>query len=113
MGGPGGPAFQVEPTATPVEALEREWAEHDVAKYVNVIAGQEMGVKKDCIALAKALGYDNDKVLMIGDAPGDLKAAKANNVLYFPINPGDEDASWKNLLEESFDCFIIYFRDDF
>ena len=32
-------------SATPCEALAREWEEHDIAKYVEVIAGQEMGKK--------------------------------------------------------------------
>src|SRR5690606_22036522 len=30
---------------TPVPALEREWAEHDLARHVALIAGQEMGSK--------------------------------------------------------------------
>ncbi|MHC4573308.1 MAG: hypothetical protein ACYS76_04135 [Planctomycetota bacterium] len=30
-------------SGTPYEALTREWEEHDIAKYVQVIAGQEMG----------------------------------------------------------------------
>ena len=34
-------------SATPCEALKREWDEHDIAKYVRVIAGQEMGTKKE------------------------------------------------------------------
>ncbi|MHC4596318.1 MAG: HAD family hydrolase, partial [Planctomycetota bacterium] len=32
-------------SATPCEALTREWEEHDIAKYVEIIAGQEMGKK--------------------------------------------------------------------
>ncbi|MCJ7777610.1 MAG: hypothetical protein MUP16_04780, partial [Sedimentisphaerales bacterium] len=32
-------------SATPGEALIREWEEHDIAKYVDIIAGQEMGTK--------------------------------------------------------------------
>lgn len=32
---------------------------------------------------------------MIGDAPGDLKAARGNGALFFPVNPGDEEESWK------------------
>jgi hypothetical protein len=43
---------------------------------------------------------------MIGDAPGDLKAARANNALFYPINPGDEDSSWKRFYEEAFEKFI-------
>lgn len=93
-------------SATPGEALVREWEEHDIAKYVRVIAGQEMGTKKECLGFAKAGRYADDHVLMIGDAPGDLKAAKDNNVLYYPINPGNEDLSWKRFYEEALDKFI-------
>ena len=50
--------------------------------------------------------YEADHVLMIGDAPGDMKAAKANNALFYPINPGDEPASWKQFHDEGFDKFI-------
>ncbi|HNV21915.1 MAG TPA: HAD family hydrolase, partial [Candidatus Hydrogenedentes bacterium] len=50
--------------------------------------------------------YEHTKMLMIGDAPGDMKAARANNALFFPINPGDEDKSWKRLYEEGLDKFF-------
>ncbi|OQB15015.1 MAG: hypothetical protein BWY15_00830 [Firmicutes bacterium ADurb.Bin193] len=93
-------------SATPHEALVREWEEHGVAKYVKVIAGQEMGTKKECIAIAKEKGYAADRVLMIGDAPGDYKAALANDALYFPINPGAEDESWQLFFEEALDKFF-------
>jgi phosphoglycolate phosphatase-like HAD superfamily hydrolase len=91
---------------TPVEALEREWMESDIKKYVHVIAGQEYGTKTEHLALAAGDKYPKNKILMIGDAPGDLKAAKANNVLFFPINPGHENASWKRLFEEGLDRFF-------
>jgi len=92
---------------TPNEALEREWAEHDVAKYSRVIAGQEMGTKGECLGIAKKVGgYEDNHVLMIGDAPGDFKAARANNALFYPINPGDEDKSWQRFYEEAFNKFI-------
>jgi len=93
-------------SATPYEALRREWEEHDIAKYVRVIAGQEMGSKKEHIQLASEGKYDKDKVLMIGDAPGDMKAAKANNAKYFPINPGHEDDSWEFFYKEAADKFL-------
>ena len=93
-------------SATPNEALVREWQEHKVDCYVKVIAGQEMGTKKECIAFAKQKGYADDHVLMIGDAPGDLKAARGNNALFFPINPGAEDDSWQHFCEESLDKFF-------
>jgi phosphoglycolate phosphatase-like HAD superfamily hydrolase len=101
-----GKADVVVVSATPSEALEREWAEHDIAKYAKVIAGQEMGSKKECLGFAKGMRYTDRHTLMIGDAPGDLKAAQANNALFYPINPGDEDASWQRFYEEAFDKFI-------
>jgi hypothetical protein len=39
-------------SATPVEALTREWEEHGIAKYVRVIAGQERGSKTEHLKLA-------------------------------------------------------------
>ena len=94
-------------SATPGEALRREWEEHDIAKYVKAIAGQEMGNKSEHLKYAiEAGGYSPDHVLMIGDAPGDLKAAKANNALYYPINPGNEDDSWQRFVEKAFDRFV-------
>ncbi len=92
-------------SSTPVAALEREWAEHDVAKYVKVIAGQEMGKKAEHLAIM-CEKYDKDKILMIGDAPGDYDAAKKNGVLFYAINPGNEDNSWKKFYEEVFDKFM-------
>ena len=93
-------------SGTPYEALTREWEEHEIAKYVEVIAGQEMGTKKEHLALAAAGKYEPDNVLMIGDAPGDMKAARANNALFYPVNPGDEIKSWKRFHDEAFDRFI-------
>jgi phosphoglycolate phosphatase-like HAD superfamily hydrolase len=92
-------------SATPGEALVREWEEHDIAKFVAVIAGQEMGTKAEHLGVMREK-YDEDKILMIGDAPGDQNAAKKNGVLFYPINPGDEDASWKRFYDEVFDKFI-------
>ena len=40
-------------SATPTEALQREWEEHDIAKYAAIIAGQEMGTKKEAKAYDK------------------------------------------------------------
>ena len=43
---------------------------------------------------------------MIGDAPGDMEAAKANGALFYPINPGEEINSWKRFHDEVFDKFL-------
>jgi len=43
---------------------------------------------------------------MIGDAPGDYKAARANSAWFFPINPGAEETSWKRFYEEGMERFL-------
>ena len=91
-------------SATPHEALQREWEEHDLARYTVAICGQEIGTKKE--SLAAAAKYPADHTLMIGDAPGDHKAAVANGALFFPINPGTEEASWQRFYEEGIDRFF-------
>lgn len=91
---------------TPTEALVREWEEQSLAQYVFAICGQEIGTKAEHIKFASEGRYENTHILMVGDAFGDLKAAKANNALFFPINPGNEDESWQRLYEEGLDRFF-------
>jgi len=93
-------------SATPFEALAREWNEHGIARYAAMICGQEQGSKKEHIQYGAGGKYDAGKVLMIGDAPGDMKAAKANDALFYPINPGDEAASWKRFFEQGAEKFF-------
>ena len=93
-------------SATPGEALQREWQEHDIARYAAVIAGQEMGSKTEHLKLASGGKYPANHVLMIGDAEGDLKAGRANNTLFFPINPGHEEDSWQRFHDEAMDKFF-------
>lgn len=93
-------------SATPNEALEREWAEHDIARYTQMICGQEMGKKAEHLRHGAGGKYDPAGMLMVGDAPGDMKAAKANNALFYPVNPGDESASWQRFCEEGIDKFL-------
>ena len=91
---------------TPVEALVREWEENKIDDQVHVIAGQEYGTKKEHLEMAAVGKYPLEKILMIGDAPGDRKAAEANGVLFYPINPGHEEASWERLYKEALDKFF-------
>lgn len=91
---------------TPIEALEHEWEENDLKKYLKIIAGQEYGSKYEHIKLGAKDKYEDDRILMIGDAPGDMEAAKDNGVLFYPINPGDEENSWKRFYYEGLDKFL-------
>lgn len=91
---------------TPVDALQREWSENQLEGYIAMIAGQEMGTKTEHIKYAAASKYEATRILMIGDAPGDFKAAKSNFALFYPINPGREEASWQRLFDEALDKFF-------
>jgi phosphoglycolate phosphatase-like HAD superfamily hydrolase len=99
-------AEMVVVSQTPTEALVREWEEHDIARFVQAIAGQELGTKSEHLKYAAGGKYAPGRVLMIGDAPGDLKAARDNNALFFPVNPGREDESWERFYTEAFDRFV-------
>ncbi len=101
-----GKADMLVVSQTPTEALCREWKEHDLDGFVRLICGQEMGTKSEHLQKATQGRYDVDKVLMIGDAPGDLKAARAVNARFYPINPGGEEASWKRLHDEALERFL-------
>ena len=93
-------------SATPTEALLKEWDENKINRYVRAIAGQELGTKKQHLKLAAGQKYGSNRVLMIGDALGDLEAARANNALFFPINPGHEEESWERFYKEGFQKFL-------
>lgn len=91
---------------TPTEALVREWRENGVLDFVSIIAGQELGTKSEHLRLVAAGKYSADRILMIGDAPGDLQAARDNGAHFFPINPGREEASWEDFVREAYPRFL-------
>ncbi|SES16565.1 HAD family hydrolase [Corynebacterium cystitidis] len=97
---------QLVVSATPLEALDREWNEHGLAQYMKVIAGQEMGSKADHIRYAAKGKYKDNHIMLIGDAPGDRDAAFSEGVLWYPILPGKEKESWARFREEALDKFL-------
>lgn len=73
---------------------------------MDILLAQNIGSKAFCIAELLKKGYDQDKVLMTGDAPGDLDAAKVNGVFYYPILVRHEEESWKTFREVAVDKLI-------
>jgi len=86
--------------------LAKDWSFSGLAKYTALIAGQELGSKSAQLQMGAAGKYPPEKILMIGDAPGDLDAARAINALFFPISPGAEEESWLRLREEALPRFF-------
>ena len=74
----------------------------DMAENITVVAGQELGTKKECIRKAMQGKYGADKVLMVGDAPGDCDAAEMNGVHYYPILVNNEKKSWDEAVNTAF-----------
>ncbi len=82
------------------KAVDEEWEANSLLEHVDLVLTQEDGTKKACIKELVAKGYDLNKMIMVGDAPGDLDAAKANGIYFYPILVNDENNSWINLYSE-------------
>ena len=82
------------------EAVQSEWQEHGLMQYVDVLFCQDKGNKEDALAQLLTEGYTHSEVLMIGDSPGDLKAAEVNKVGFYPILVGKEKQSWTRLADQ-------------
>ena len=93
-------------SGTPLEALVREWEENDLKQYVHMIAAQEHGSKKEHLTLAAKDHYPSERILMVGDAYGDLKAARAVDALFYPVLPGREEVSWERFYNEALGKFF-------
>ena len=82
-------------------AIESEWQRYGLSRHTDIIFGQEIGSKANCISHMLSCGYQSRKVMMVGDAMSDAQAAAANGVAFVPILPVQESASWQRLQEES------------
>ena len=76
------------------DAVEEEWGKFGLLEHTDIVLAQDIGSKAACIAEMLKFGYDLDKVVMVGDAPGDCDAAEKNHVHYYPILVNHEKESW-------------------
>ena len=91
---------------TQAVALLKDWHRDDLAKYVSIIAGPELGSKIDHFTMAAVNRYPANAILMIGDAPGDMTTAQTLGCNFFPINPGHETESWQRFMDEAYAEFL-------
>lgn len=88
------------------KGLLNDWKTGEIDVFTTQILGQEAGTKKEQLKLAAKGRYDEDKIIMLGDALGDYEAAKSINALFFPIFPGNEEKAWENFYREGLDKFL-------
>lgn len=82
-----------------LDAVLEEWERFGLLEHTDIVLAQDAGSKAYCIGQLLKAGYDKEHVLMCGDAPGDLDAAKQNGVFYYPILVRHEKESWKEFRE--------------
>ena len=85
------------------DAVEEEWGKFGLLEHTDIVLAQDVGSKAACIKEMLQFGYDPQKVLMIGDAPGDCDAAEKNGVLYYPILVNHEKESWDEAVAVAFE----------
>lgn len=83
------------------QAVDEEWELYGLLDHVDIILAQDVGSKAYCIQELLKKGYDKDKVLMTGDAPGDKDAAEKNGVYFYPILVRREKESWEEFVNEA------------
>lgn len=88
------------------EGLVTDWTGGGIAQYASVILGKENGNKKEQLKKEAFGKYENINILMIGDAIGDMEAAKSIDALFYPIIAGEEEKSWERFYNESLDKFL-------
>ena len=84
------------------DAVEEEWGKFGLLEHTDIVLAQDVGSKAACIAAMLKFGYDPDKVVMVGDAPGDCDAAEKNGVHYYPILVNHEKESWEEAVAVAF-----------
>ena len=84
------------------DAVEEEWGKFGLLEHTDIVLAQDVGSKAACIKEMLKFGYDVNKVVMIGDAPGDCDAAEKNGVHYYPILVNHEKESWDEAIAVAF-----------
>ncbi|MDO4666500.1 MAG: HAD hydrolase-like protein [Streptococcus sp.] len=87
-------------------AVDHEWEKEGLVPYISEFYCQDKGKKEDVLALLKQFDNSSKLIMMIGDSPGDLEAARKNDVLFYPILADKEVESWSNLISKELQFFL-------
>ena len=84
------------------KAADASWKRHELIEHTDIVLAQNAGTKAYCIKQLLKKGYDPNKVIMCGDALGDLQAAEKNGVHFYPILVKHEKESWEEFISTAF-----------
>lgn len=82
-----------------LDAVLEEWSRHGLLEHTDIVLSQNNGSKAYCIGELMKKGYDAEKIVMCGDAPGDMQAADKNGVYFYPILVRRERESWQEFID--------------
>ena len=92
-------------TAASRTEIVEEWGYYDLLKHVGLVLTQETGSKEYCIGKLLEYGYQKDHAMMVVDSPIDQRAAKAEEVFFYPIMVWKEKESWEEFRNHALDKF--------
>lgn len=95
------------------KAIEEEWEQNNLLSMVDGVLAQDVGTKGYCIGKLLELGYKKENVVKIGDAVGDLEAAKSNSVNFYPMLLGKEAESWNEFSDTALEKLINHEFEDY
>jgi phosphoglycolate phosphatase-like HAD superfamily hydrolase len=87
-------------------AVLEEWGRCGLLKSTDLVCSQEAGPKAFCLQALLDKGYAPGRLLMCGDAPGDLEAAESCGVLFYPILVRREAGSWAEFTERALPALL-------
>lgn len=88
------------------QAVKEEWEANGILQYVSLLCAQDAGSKAYCIGRLLEKGYEKEKAIMLGDAPGDHNAAKKCGISFYPIEVRREKVSWAEFRKSAAAAFF-------
>ncbi|AMB99108.1 hypothetical protein AWM75_03420 [Aerococcus urinaehominis] len=88
------------------KTIQAEWVENQLDEFTDAYYCQETGSKPATVQMLLDQGNDVSDILLLGDSPGDLRAAESKGIAFYPILVGRETESWAHFLDYALEAFL-------
>ena len=88
------------------ENVNREWVGSGLTSLVDIFMSEDDGNKTSQLLRARAKCYGDVQMLLLADTESDCIEAHQAGALFYPILPGDEEASWVEFRETVLPLFL-------